>query len=133
MTRAPADAVRGYGQADFLAEALKPAWDERGHGARGVCLIAHSIGAGVAMMIGQGAGLAADRSRGLRRRVSTLPSADLRFKLAFEGAEDDGEGVTSTMRDAADEALVVRSRFLVEADGARSAVRELIGAAMSGA
>ena len=69
----------------------------------------------------------------LRERVSTLPSVDLRFNLAFQGAEDDGQGVTSTLRDAAGEDLVVRSRFLVGADGARSAVRELIGAGMSGA
>uniref|UniRef100_UPI0015753AC8 FAD-dependent oxidoreductase n=1 Tax=Caulobacter sp. S45 TaxID=1641861 RepID=UPI0015753AC8 len=54
----------------------------------------------------------------LRERVSTLPSVDLRFNLAFHGAEDDGESVTSTLRDALGDKQVVRSRFLVGADGA---------------
>ena len=39
------------GNADFLAKALRTAWDEHGGAARGVFLIGHSIGAGIAMMI----------------------------------------------------------------------------------
>ncbi len=68
----------------------------------------------------------------LRERVETLPSVDLRLNLTFLRAEDDGNGVTSTLRDASGEELAVRSRFLVGADGARSGVREVIGSSMGG-
>ncbi len=43
------DTLRG--NADFLAEELKAAWDQHGGEAQGVFLIGHSIGAGIAMMI----------------------------------------------------------------------------------
>ena len=69
----------------------------------------------------------------LRDHVASLPSVEMRFNLAFEGAQDDGETVTSTLRDSAGETMQVRSQFLVGADGARSPVRTLIGAQMTGA
>ena len=43
------DTLRG--NADFLAKELTAAWDAHGGGARGVFLIGHSIGAGIAMMV----------------------------------------------------------------------------------
>ena len=68
----------------------------------------------------------------LRDRCAELPGVDLRFDVSFEGAEQTEESVTSRLRTGDGEALEVRSRFLVGADGARSAVRELIGATMDG-
>ena len=68
----------------------------------------------------------------LRDHVATLPGVDLRFNVAFVAARQDGESVVSTLRSADGAEIQVRSRYLVGADGARSAVRDLIGAAMIG-
>ena len=64
--------------------------------------------------------------------AKTLPTVDIRFGVAFAGATQDDNGVTATLRLPAGEEVKVRGRYLVGADGARSAVRTLIGATMQG-
>ena len=67
----------------------------------------------------------------LRDHCAELPTVELRFNIAFEGAEQTEDAVISHLR-TAEGPVEVRSRHLVGADGARSAVRELIGAKMEG-
>lgn len=55
------------------------------------------------------------------------------YGLAWESAVDDGEIVTSTLRDVATGQTVrIRSRYLLAADGAGSPVRKSLGIAMNG-
>ena len=68
----------------------------------------------------------------LRDRCTELPCVDMRFNLAFETASQTQDGVEARLRSTDGEPLTVRARFLVGADGARSAVRDLIGATMEG-
>ncbi len=68
----------------------------------------------------------------LREHVATLASVDLRFNVAFLHAVQDSERVVSTLRAADGSEFEMVSRYLVGADGARSRVRDLIGAAMTG-
>lgn len=65
-------------------------------------------------------------------RARGLPSITIRFGTSFRTAIQDDEHVTSTIvgADGQDETIV--SRYLVGADGARSKIRELIGAKMEG-
>lgn len=65
-------------------------------------------------------------------RVRELPSVQVRFGTTFESAGQDGETVTATIRSGEGDPEQVRSRYLVGADGARSMVRETIGATMEG-
>ena len=67
----------------------------------------------------------------LREHAETLPSVTIRFSTQFIAAEQDAAGVTMTVRDGDGEATI-RCRYVVGADGARSAVRDLIGAALQG-
>lgn len=67
----------------------------------------------------------------LLERAQSLPNVTLRFDTTFVGAEQDDETVTIRLSDAAGETLVT-SRYLIGADGARSAVRDAIGATMEG-
>jgi len=69
----------------------------------------------------------------LREHALTLPCVTLRFGCEYLGFEQDREGVTVRFRDSAmgaDEAL--RADYLIGADGARSKVRDDIGAKMVG-
>ena len=69
----------------------------------------------------------------LREHLDTLPSVTLRFNTEFVSASQGGGTVGVCLRDVRDgEERPVRCRYLVGADGARSKVRELIGATMSG-
>ena len=68
----------------------------------------------------------------LRDHVGTLPGVDLRFDVSFVSAGQDEESVVSTLRNPSGSDIQVRSRYLVGADGARSGVRDIIGAAMVG-
>lgn len=69
----------------------------------------------------------------LREHAESLPSVRIQFSTVFAGAEQDNDGVQIIMRDVAGEnASTISARYLVGADGARSAVREAIGVGMSG-
>ena len=68
----------------------------------------------------------------LRDRCAELPCVDLRFDLAFETARQTQDGVEVRLRTSDGGALDVKAKFMVGADGARSAVRESIGATMEG-
>ena len=70
----------------------------------------------------------------LRAHAETLPGVRIRFSTEFVSARQDETGVTLSVRDlVSGEAQEIGARYLVGADGARSGVRELIGATMSGA
>ena len=64
-------------------------------------------------------------------KVRTLPSVEVRFDTEFLTAAQTADAVTTTLRDDGVE-FAVTSRYLIGADGARSRVRELIGAKMEG-
>ncbi|MGY2737084.1 FAD-dependent monooxygenase [Sphingomonas sp. UYP23] len=69
----------------------------------------------------------------LREHAESLPSVRIQFSTVFVSAVQDDEGVQIILRDVAGGGeSTVSARFLVGADGARSAVREAIGVAMSG-
>jgi 2-polyprenyl-6-methoxyphenol hydroxylase-like FAD-dependent oxidoreductase len=69
----------------------------------------------------------------LRERVATLQSLELRFNTELEHAEQSEHGVVATIRNLADcERRTVLAKYLVGADGARSKVRDIIGARMEG-
>ncbi len=69
--------------------------------------------------------------RVLLEHVRTLPSVEVCFGLSFASAELGEDAVVSTLTSDGAE-RVVKSAYLVGADGARSAVRELVGAQMHG-
>ena len=72
----------------------------------------------------------------LKRRIleeaRALPSVDVRFDTSFMTAVQDDEQVLSTLRFEGGEAYDVAARYLIGADGARSATSALIGAKMKG-
>ena len=69
----------------------------------------------------------------MRDHVADLPTIDLRFNTEFLTATQTGSGVEVSLHDRTlDSDIDVTARFLVGADGARSAVRDLIGASMAG-
>lgn len=67
----------------------------------------------------------------LRRRAESLPGVSVLFKHEFLSATQDGEGVICCIRSDGAE-LEVRCDYLVGADGARSSIRDLIGARLEG-
>lgn len=69
----------------------------------------------------------------LREHAGSLPGVKLRFSTEFVSAEQDEEGVTLVLRDLATDAeFSVRCDYAVGADGARSVLRDQIGAKMEG-
>ena len=69
----------------------------------------------------------------LRRHAASLPGVSIQFGCELAGFEQDDGGVSATVRDLRTGATeAVRCAFLVGADGARSFVREAIGARMQG-
>ena len=69
----------------------------------------------------------------MRDRAGDLAGVDIRFNTEFVSATQNGTGVDVTLHDRVrGEDLRIGARFLVGADGARSAVRDLIGAKMEG-
>lgn len=52
---------------------------------------------------------------------------DVRRGVTFESATADDQGVTSTLYDADRQAITLRSRYLIGADGYHSKVREILG------
>ena len=69
----------------------------------------------------------------LRSHAVSLPGVQVEFGCELSGFEQDQQGVTAHLREAqTGQTRTVRSRYLVGADGARSAVRDAIGARMLG-
>ena len=69
----------------------------------------------------------------LRSHAVSLPGVQVEFGCELSGFEQDQQGVTAHLREAqTGQVRTVRSRYLVGADGARSAVRDAIGARMLG-
>ncbi|WP_158815554.1 FAD-dependent monooxygenase [Methylocapsa sp. S129] len=69
----------------------------------------------------------------LRQRAESLPSIELRFGCRFETLRESADDVTASIVDiASGKSAELRVRYVVGADGARSAVRRLIGAEMQG-
>lgn len=69
----------------------------------------------------------------LRDHAVSLPGVTVRFETEFEAAKDFDDHVEVTLRDLREKrSLTVSCRYLIGADGARSAVREHIGAKMQG-
>ena len=70
----------------------------------------------------------------LRARAVSLPGVTVDFQHELRGFEQDANGLTAEVADLRDGRVqTVRSRFLAGTDGARSFVRERIGARMTGA
>jgi 2-polyprenyl-6-methoxyphenol hydroxylase-like FAD-dependent oxidoreductase len=64
----------------------------------------------------------------LRKHAQALPSNDIRYGWRLESFEDSGDAVRALARPSAGgEALDIEARWLVGADGARSAVRSALG------
>ena len=69
----------------------------------------------------------------LRAHAVSLPSVEVRFNTAFESFTEGDDGIVSTLLHApTDHRHEVRSRFLVGADGAKSAIRRLIDVKLVG-
>jgi 2-polyprenyl-6-methoxyphenol hydroxylase-like FAD-dependent oxidoreductase len=69
----------------------------------------------------------------LRKRAAGLPGVEIRFNSRLERFAQDAGGVTAEVRDARTGAGgMLRSAYLVGADGAHSTVRECLGIAMQG-
>jgi 2-polyprenyl-6-methoxyphenol hydroxylase-like FAD-dependent oxidoreductase len=69
----------------------------------------------------------------LHERIALLPSVHLVSGTAFETASQSATGVTATVRNIESGApSTIRAHYLVGADGAKSRVREIIGAKMTG-
>jgi 2-polyprenyl-6-methoxyphenol hydroxylase-like FAD-dependent oxidoreductase len=69
----------------------------------------------------------------LHERLAELPSVRLMSGTSLEDASQSAENVTATVRDLdSDHRRTIRAHYLVGADGAKSRVREIIGARMTG-
>jgi 2-polyprenyl-6-methoxyphenol hydroxylase-like FAD-dependent oxidoreductase len=69
----------------------------------------------------------------LRKRAAGLPGVRIVFNRCFETAVQDAQGVSAEITDLEHGSrYAVRSKFLVGADGPRSAVRKVLGIEMSG-
>ena len=69
----------------------------------------------------------------LRSAFSKAGAAEVQYGQQWEGAEQDGEGVTSLVRDlATDEVHEIRSRYVIACDGAGSRIRKSIDIEMVG-
>lgn len=67
----------------------------------------------------------------LRRHAAMLRSVEIRSDCAFETADQDATGIRAHLRQGG-RARTVRARYLVGADGARSALRAQMGVEMRG-
>lgn len=70
--------------------------------------------------------------RVMLERAQALGTVNIRFGTTFVFAEQDDESVTATVATGEDSSETIKARYLIGADGARSAVRDLIGAKMQG-
>jgi len=67
----------------------------------------------------------------LLEKARSLPSVEIRFDTLFLGATQDEAAVHTQIESKGKKSAIV-SRYLIGADGARSAIRDLIGAKMEG-
>jgi 2-polyprenyl-6-methoxyphenol hydroxylase-like FAD-dependent oxidoreductase len=65
-------------------------------------------------------------------KARSLPCVEVRFGTSFTTAEQTDDEVIATLASKTGETVRVTSRYLIGADGARSRVRDLIGAKMEG-
>jgi 2-polyprenyl-6-methoxyphenol hydroxylase-like FAD-dependent oxidoreductase len=69
----------------------------------------------------------------LRECAQSLSGVEIRFETAFVSLTQSADGVTAQLRNTPDgRPTTVQSRYLIGADGARSSVRDAIGATMIG-
>ena len=69
----------------------------------------------------------------LRQHATTLPGVSIQFGHELASFDQDDDGVTATVRDVkTGKTEAVRCAYLIGADGARSFVRDAIGARMQG-
>lgn len=69
----------------------------------------------------------------LRAHAQSLPGVELRFNCELQSFEQDADGVRARVNNLAGSGeFEIRTDYLVGADGARSTVRKLIGAEMTG-
>lgn len=69
----------------------------------------------------------------LRRHAQTLPSVEIHFNAEVEAVAQDAAAARARVRDRTTGALLdVRSDYVVGADGARSRLREIVGARLEG-
>lgn len=68
----------------------------------------------------------------LRRGLARFPHVTALFGHLCETAVEIEGGVTATLRSAGGETVRVRAQYLVGADGARSEIRKVVGATLSG-
>lgn len=69
----------------------------------------------------------------MREHLRSLPTVEICFEHEWLVAEQSGDAVRSSIRDLRSGAdAVIESRYLVGADGARSPIRDMIGAKMEG-
>ena len=68
----------------------------------------------------------------LKSVAETLPSVTMRYGCAFLSLEQDGEGVTATVRNRDGSTARLRSAYLVGCDGGASPVRKELGIKLRG-
>ena len=68
----------------------------------------------------------------LKRKCLENPLITSLFGYKFQSLLEDDEGVTATFRDLNDQDKMIRSSYLVGADGAQSRVRKSVGINMQG-
>ena len=68
----------------------------------------------------------------LLEKAHSLPSVEIRFDTTFVTAAQDAQSITGTLTSKQGDTITVKARYLIGADGARSTVREVIGARMEG-
>ncbi len=69
----------------------------------------------------------------MREHAGTLPSVELRFSTEFVSVTQDGDGVDLVLRDRlTGHEFTTRCDYVVGADGARSVLRDVVGARMHG-
>jgi 2-polyprenyl-6-methoxyphenol hydroxylase-like FAD-dependent oxidoreductase len=68
----------------------------------------------------------------LKQAIERNPLVEVRFGVAFEAFQQDGEKITARLRAAEDRIETLSCRYLVGCDGGGSIVREQLGVALSG-
>jgi 2-polyprenyl-6-methoxyphenol hydroxylase-like FAD-dependent oxidoreductase len=63
----------------------------------------------------------------LQENLSAFPSVTFQSGVTFTGLSQEGRGVRATLRDSAGNPFELQSRFLIGADGHKSAVRQAAG------